>query len=74
MGLSLPEHWLWPSVLMKNAVAITCVLHYNVNSSDKKTIKGAAAIGAYLLETYGEDSISMIVDEGGERYPDQKPI
>ncbi|KAG1786028.1 carboxypeptidase S [Suillus plorans] len=26
---------------------------------------GAAAIGKYLVNTYGEDSISMIVDEGG---------
>ncbi|KAH7926427.1 carboxypeptidase S [Leucogyrophana mollusca] len=34
-------------------------------------ITGASAIGKYLLETFGEDSISMIVDEGGSGFSDQ---
>jgi Gly-Xaa carboxypeptidase len=29
-------------------------------------LQGAAAIGEYLVNTYGEDSMSMIVDEGGK--------
>jgi Gly-Xaa carboxypeptidase len=29
-------------------------------------LQGAAAIGEYLVKTYGKDSISMIVDEGGK--------
>lgn len=29
-------------------------------------LQGALAIGEYLLEKYGKDSFSMIVDEGGK--------
>jgi hypothetical protein len=32
-------------------------------------LQGAAAIGEYLVKTYGKDSISMIVDEGGRLTP-----
>lgn len=28
--------------------------------------QGASAIAEYLLENYGEDAFSIIVDEGGE--------
>lgn len=30
-----------------------------------KSVQGAGEIAKYLLETYGPDSIAMIVDEGG---------
>ena len=39
------------------------------------SFQGAAAIGQYLLETYGPDSLAMIVDEGGtfQDHVDQSP-
>lgn len=42
----------------------TVILAYGIDEERGGTT-GAAAIGEYLVDTYGEDSISMIVDEGG---------
>ncbi|KAG1860316.1 hypothetical protein DFJ58DRAFT_779286 [Suillus subalutaceus] len=43
----------------------TVVLAYGIDE-ERGGPTGAAAIGKYLVKTYGEDSISMIVDEGGK--------
>ncbi|KAH7913034.1 hypothetical protein BJ138DRAFT_1146880 [Hygrophoropsis aurantiaca] len=40
------------------------VLAFGIDE-ERGGITGARAIGKYLLETYGEDSMAMIVDEGG---------
>ncbi|KAG2125028.1 hypothetical protein DEU56DRAFT_825962 [Suillus clintonianus] len=42
----------------------TVILAYGIDE-ERGGPTGAAAIGEYLVKTYGEDSISMIVDEGG---------
>ncbi|OJA18441.1 hypothetical protein AZE42_05816, partial [Rhizopogon vesiculosus] len=40
------------------------ILAYGIDE-ERGGLTGAAAIGEYLVKTYGKDSISMIVDEGG---------
>ncbi|KIJ65156.1 hypothetical protein HYDPIDRAFT_39784 [Hydnomerulius pinastri MD-312] len=42
----------------------TVLLAFGIDE-ERGGITGASAIGEYLLETYGADSIAMIVDEGG---------
>lgn len=42
----------------------TVILAYGIDE-ERGGPTGAAAIGKYLVNTYGKDSISMIVDEGG---------
>ncbi|KAG1864846.1 hypothetical protein F4604DRAFT_1882028 [Suillus subluteus] len=43
----------------------TVILAYGIDE-ERGGPTGAAAIGKYLVKTYGEDSIAMIVDEGGK--------
>lgn len=43
----------------------TIIIAYGIDE-ERGGPTGAAAIGEYLVKTYGEDSISMIVDEGGK--------
>lgn len=55
---------------MRNVGATRYVMSHfkTVSVLRSESLKGAGAIGKYLLETYGRDSLAMIVDEGGTFY------
>ena len=50
---------------MKKVEVSECVM-LSLHVLVLKSVQGAGEIAKYLLQTYGPDSIAMIVDEGGK--------